>query len=81
MQLGVGEILIILVSPQMQLTDDVLKSWQPEERGCFVEGEKSLKYFRIYTRVNCEHECLSEAILNACCCVPFYMISKAEVVN
>lgn len=81
MQHGAGEVFDILVTPKLQLIDNILKSWQPEKRGCFLEHEKDLKYFRIYTKVNCEHECLSEATLKTCGCVPFYMISKPKVVS
>lgn len=68
----------IFITPTMQLTDKVLKSWSPEKRGCLIENERTLKYFKIYTRVNCEHECLSEGILKLCGCVPFYLISKLD---
>lgn len=56
--------------------DKVLVSWSPENRQCFMKGEKKLKFFRIYTKNNCEHECLSDAMLTTCNCVPFYMIRK-----
>lgn len=81
MQHSTNEVLSIFVTPTLQLIDNVLKSWQPEKRGCFLQHEKALKYFKIYTRVNCEHECLSDAILKTCGCAPFYMISRAKVVK
>lgn len=61
---------------QLTLIDKSLESWTPDERNCFMKNEKSLKYFRIYTKVNCEHECISQAMLVSCGCVPFYMISE-----
>lgn len=67
---------ILFVTPTLNLIDKSLESWTPEQRNCFMEGEKNLKYFRIYTKVNCEHECISQAVLETCGCVPFYIISE-----
>lgn len=74
-----SEIIYIEYTPTMDIIDDALKLWKPEKRNCLMEHEKELKYFKIYTRINCEHECLSEAILQQCNCVPFYMISKSTI--
>lgn len=73
----IGETIDILYSPLLSIIDENLKSWRPEKRNCFLRHEKKLKYFKIYTRINCEHECLSEAMLQACGCIPFYMIRKS----
>lgn len=70
------EGLFILYTPTLTAIDNALKKWQPEQRNCFMENEKSLKYFRIYTQSNCEHECLSDAMLQLCGCVSFYMIRE-----
>lgn len=70
------DFITIYVQTQFEMIDQDLRSWPPEKRNCFLEGEKKLKFFNIYTKINCEHECLSEASLKACGCVPFYMIRK-----
>lgn len=80
MQHKFEEIFNIHYTPILTTIDDALKSWKPEQRNCFVKKEKKLKFFKIYTRVNCEHECLSEAMLQACGCVPFYIISEMTFV-
>lgn len=66
----------IKIKPEMFLIDDDLKSWSPERRRCYLKNEKSLNFYRIYTKKNCEHECLSYDILNSCQCVPFYIIRE-----
>lgn len=76
-----NEIVFMEYTPTLHVIDDALKSWSPEQRNCFLEHEKKLKFFKIYTRINCEHECLSEAMLQACDCVPFYMISKLATIT
>lgn len=62
--------------PEMFLIDDELKSWSIEKRSCYLTSEKKLEYFKIYTKNNCEHECLSLLISEKCGCVPFYLIRK-----
>lgn len=64
----------ITITVEISFIADDLKSWPVEDRNCFLEGEKKLEYFRIYTKSNCEQECLSMAIHKTCGCVPFYLI-------
>ena len=46
-------------------------------RKCYLNNEKDLKFFKHYTKNNCEQECLAEETLKACGCVQFYMISMS----
>jgi hypothetical protein len=41
-------------------------------RHCHLPGERQLKYFRIYSKSNCEIECLVDFIVEICECAPFY---------
>lgn len=77
---GKIDVLNCYVTTTMTKMDKDLESWTPEQRNCFMAGEKKLKFFKIYTKNNCEHECLSKASLNACGCVPFYMIREYKIV-
>jgi len=43
-------------------------------RNCYLDNERKLKFFKIYTQRNCEIECLSEKLLKSCGCVPFDVI-------
>lgn len=65
---------IFEITPEITLIDDELKSWSVQERNCYLRGEKKLEYFKIYTKSNCEQECLSMATYDACGCVPFFLI-------
>lgn len=69
------DIVRIEYTPTLDIIDTALSAWKPELRNCFMEREKQLKYFKIYTKTNCEHECLGETILHSCGCVPFFIIS------
>lgn len=62
-----------IASDVIQL-DSVLKAWPTRKRNCYLSGERNLTFFRIYTKGNCEHECLSLAIEEQCGCLPYYLI-------
>lgn len=65
--------LKVFVTPQFTWIDDHLKEYPPNRRGCFLPNEKPLKYFKKFTKGNCQSECLINATLDACGCVQFFM--------
>jgi hypothetical protein len=71
-----GYDLEVLITPEITQTDEDLRSFTPEERGCYFEGERKLKYFKVYTRRNCELETLSEflEVDNEYNCTPFFLL-------
>lgn len=69
-------VVDISIDLQVILVDDDFRSMSLSKRNCFFPGEKHLKYFRVYTKANCEQESLSLEIVKACGCAPFYLISK-----
>jgi amiloride-sensitive sodium channel len=54
-------------------TDDELRGYPPETRGCYFENEKRLKFFKSYTKNHCDLECLANHTLATCGCVKFSM--------
>lgn len=42
-------------------------------RQCFHENEKTLQFYKIYTKNNCIQECVRNMTLKTCECVQFYM--------
>lgn len=66
----------VSIDPEMFLLDDDLKALPIEKRSCYLPGERNLTFFRIYTKGNCEHECMSLAIEEQCGCLPFYIIGQ-----
>ena len=76
-----NRFFFIKIDPEMFLIDNDLKNQSHEKRGCFLQGEKNLIFFKKYTKQNCEHECLSFKILQTCDCVPFYVISEFYIKN
>jgi Amiloride-sensitive sodium channel len=66
--------LLVYINPQLTWIDEALSKYPPERRGCYLPDEKPLKYFRKFTKGNCQSECLINATLETCGCVQFYMI-------
>ncbi len=48
-------------------------------RQCYFDGERQLKFFQIYTKANCELECLTNLTLRYCNCSAFFMPSKSPI--
>lgn len=63
-----------LIIPKMTSVDDSILNYTPDERNCYLPLEKPLNLFKIYTKNNCEHECISNLTLQTCSCVQFYHI-------
>jgi acid-sensing ion channel, other len=47
-------------------------------RGCYLNEEKPLKFFKIYTENNCRSECLANKTLAVCGCAQFYMVREVS---
>lgn len=62
------------ITPEVVTIADDLRAWPVEARNCFFDDERKLNYFKVYTKNNCEQECLSNAAYEKCGCVPFYLI-------
>jgi acid-sensing ion channel, other len=43
-------------------------------RGCFLDNEKPLKFFKKYMKNNCRSECLSNRTVADCGCAQFFMV-------
>lgn len=51
-----------------------MQKYPPAVRQCFFDGEKRLQFFKSYTRLNCELECLANNTLKTCGCVQHWMV-------
>jgi hypothetical protein len=54
-------------------TNEDLRKFPPKIRGCYFEDEKKLKFFKIYTKNNCDLECMTNYNKEFCGCVHFSM--------
>ena len=71
---GYGLSLEILISVNVIQTDESVRSLSLKKRKCYFENERRLKFFKSYTKSNCERECLTIVTYEKCNCVPFYYI-------
>ncbi|XP_055622259.1 pickpocket protein 28-like [Toxorhynchites rutilus septentrionalis] len=69
----VDQQLLVTVAPSVVITDSKVKYYTPDMRHCYYTNERRLRFFRIYTRKNCEIECLTNHTLSLCGCVRFSM--------
>ncbi|CAO1385585.1 unnamed protein product [Diamesa serratosioi] len=60
--------VIITVEPKVLETAENLRKYSPQIRQCFFEGERMLRFFKIYTQPNCKLECLSNYTVKNCGC-------------
>ena len=56
-----------------------IRKYSPEIRKCFFDGEKQLKFFKAYTKVNCDFECLTNFTVKSCGCARFFMPRSQEI--
>lgn len=65
--------LIVSVTPNVISTNDRVRRYLPEERKCYYTHERYLRFFKIYNKINCETECLTNYTYHLCGCVQFWM--------
>ncbi|CRL07762.1 CLUMA_CG020716, isoform A [Clunio marinus] len=73
MILNEEEKVTFLVEPRLKILDESLMNLPNEKRNCYLKDEKKLFMFKVYTKHNCQHECLWFYIRDQCDCIPFYM--------
>lgn len=63
----------IYMESKLHTTDESLRFYSPQKRGCYFEGERNLKFFKSYTKAHCDFECMANYTLDVCGCVKFSM--------
>ncbi|XP_031637927.1 pickpocket protein 28-like [Contarinia nasturtii] len=64
---------IVSIKPHLITTSERLLPYSPNQRQCFFTSERKLRFFKAYTKNNCELECLSNFTKLECGCVQFSM--------
>jgi amiloride-sensitive sodium channel len=65
--------MLVTLTATAYKTSEELRKLKPEARGCYFEGERTLKFFKSYTKHNCDFECVTNYTLRKCGCVKFSM--------
>ena len=71
----------IVIKPIIETTEESLKRFSPQQRNCFFEDEKKLKYFSKYNHDDCVLECRNNFIFDICGCVRFTQPRKKTYAN
>lgn len=66
----------VSIKPTIISTSNGLRSYDPMQRQCFFESERSLRFFKSYSQHRCKIECLANFTQKVCGCVKFSMPSK-----
>jgi acid-sensing ion channel, other len=62
-----------LLNAKLFKVDESLRPFPPQKRNCYFEDERKLKFFKSYTKAQCQFECLANFTLAKCGCVKFSM--------
>lgn len=65
----------VSIKPTLITTSNGLRQYRPDQRQCYFESERRLRFFKIYSQNNCESECLANYTERMCGCVKFSMPS------
>ncbi|KAF2887052.1 hypothetical protein ILUMI_19121, partial [Ignelater luminosus] len=71
---SLDQVVSASVIPSMMTTSTELKHYDPQDRKCYFNHERRLRFFKIYTQRNCLFECLTNFTYQKCGCVGFYML-------
>jgi acid-sensing ion channel, other len=64
---------MLMLTPNMVYSSKDIKVYEPQARKCYFPGERKLDFFKIYTKLSCDSECLAKKVIEACGCVEFSM--------
>ena len=70
------QFIDVNIKPRMIITSNNLRDYSPNQRQCFFDSERRLRFFKIYTQHNCERECLANFTKSQCGCVKYSMPSE-----
>lgn len=76
LEVEVGKKVIVLITPNVIVTSKNLEVFSSQNRRCYYNWERQLKYFNIYTKGNCEQECFVNYTIAKCGCVKYSMPRK-----
>jgi amiloride-sensitive sodium channel len=68
-----GLVRYLKISAKSYKASDDLRIIDPAIRNCYFGDEKKLKFFKTYTKVQCEYECMIDYVIQKCGCVGFLM--------
>ncbi|XP_031621760.1 pickpocket protein 28-like [Contarinia nasturtii] len=63
----------LIIEPKFSDISKGLRRYKPEQRECFFNSERQLRFYKFYTKDNCVDECFANVTKKLCGCVLFSM--------
>ncbi|XP_054289370.1 pickpocket protein 28-like [Macrosteles quadrilineatus] len=73
-----NSVVLIKVFPEVIEHSKALESLSPSRRGCYINGEKQLRFYQVYNKHNCELECKANISIRDCGCVPYFLPREGD---
>lgn len=80
-RIPLSEFGVIDIKSTFITTTEKLRHFSPNQRQCFYDDERQLRFFKMYSKVNCDEECLANYTKNVCGCVKFSMPSTNFILH
>ncbi|XP_073846602.1 pickpocket protein 28-like [Musca autumnalis] len=71
--------ILLAVKPKVITTSFNVEAYDPKKRRCYLNKDRQLKFYKIYTQHNCERECVTNFTFHTCGCVKFSMPHTADM--
>lgn len=71
--IGKNRLTTAAVIPALTKTTADVKAYDPHKRNCYFSKERNLKFFKVYSQMNCNFECFTNYTIQECGCTQFHM--------
>ncbi|CAD7087308.1 unnamed protein product [Hermetia illucens] len=71
----------IAINLEVQSAEPSIRSVEMKYRNCLFASESQLKFYRTYSKSNCELECELQRVLAICGCIPYYLPRMSDNVT
>ncbi|KAH8240930.1 hypothetical protein KR026_008316 [Drosophila bipectinata] len=71
--------LLVSLLPSYVISTDSLREIPQDQRKCFFNYERELRFFRTYSQNNCQTECLANFTVSRCGCAKFWMPKPEDI--
>jgi hypothetical protein len=79
--LPLGRELLLRVNPTSGHCTKAVRQVAPSIRQCVFESEMKLKYFPVYSEINCITECRMDYTIHYCNCSHFYYLDTGPILK
>ncbi|KAG5683748.1 hypothetical protein PVAND_013013 [Polypedilum vanderplanki] len=74
-----GQETKVVITPRISEASDLIRNVPMLQRQCVFDNENNLSYYNIYSKKNCESECISKYMQHECNCTLYYMPRRFDI--